>query len=340
MTTANRISSSKPTAMSTRPTWTGRVDGPGPEHRRWHAAVNMADPAVPGLAIIGFRSDEGVRRNGGRPGAAAGPGEIRRALASKALDAGIVVHDVGDVRVERDDLESGQDELAAAVAKLIRAGHMPIVLGGGHETAYGSYRGLAGSGVLDGRRLGILNLDAHFDLRTAERATSGTPFLQIAGLEAARGASFTYAVAGISESSNTSALFRTAAELRVSYLTDEESQERHLDEVLGFVTRFVDSVDLLYLTIDLDVLPASAAPGVSAPAAIGVPPIVVVEICKAAAASPKLMLLDVVELNPAYDRDHATAGLAARLVHTVSVAVHEVRHRSQAPSAMRRAHVS
>lgn len=318
--------------VNARPAWAGRIDGPGPAHRRWHSAVNADEAATPGAAVIGFRSDEGVRRNGGRQGAADGPGEIRRALASKALDAGIVVHDAGDVTVVGDNLEDGHDRLAAAVSSLVRAGHVPLVLGGGHETAYGSYRGLAASGALDGRRLGILNLDAHFDLREASRATSGTPFRQIAGLEADRGAPFTYAVVGISEPSNTAALFDTANALNVAYRTDEACQERHLSEVLAFVARFVESVDVLHLSIDLDVLPAAHAPGVSAPAAVGVPPTVIVEICKAVAAGPELMLADIVELNPAYDIDHRTAGLAARLVHTLTVGSHRARSRAAAPT--------
>ncbi|MFF1360905.1 formimidoylglutamase [Streptomyces sp. NPDC058297] len=322
-----------PTPVVTEPaTWEGRIDGSGPAHRRWHSAINSFDATTPGTTLIGFRSDEGVRRNGGRPGASKGPGAIRRALASKALDAGIVVHDAGDVRVVGEDLEDGHDRLAAAVANLVRAGHTPLVLGGGHETAYGSYRGLADSGALDGQRLGILNLDAHFDLREASRATSGTPFRQITGLEAARGASFTYAVVGISEPSNTVALFDAANALNVAYRTDEECQERHLSDVLAFVADFVDRVDVLHLSIDLDVLPAACAPGVSAPASVGVPPTVIVEICKLVAASPKLGLVDVVELNPDYDIDDRTAGLAARLVHTLTVGSQRARSRATLPT--------
>ncbi|WP_405738793.1 formimidoylglutamase [Streptomyces sp. NBC_01525] len=332
-TTSANVSATVATPdVTARPAWAGRIDGIGPAHRRWHSAVNADEATTPGAAVIGFRSDEGVRRNGGRQGAADGPGEIRRALASKALDAGIVVHDAGDVMVVGDDLEDGHDRLAAAVSSLVRAGHTPLVLGGGHETAYGSYQGLANSGALDGRRLGILNLDAHFDLREASRATSGTPFRQIAGLEADRGAPFTYAVVGISEPSNTAALFDAANALNVVYRTDEECQERHLSDVLAFVAHFVDSVDVLHLSIDLDVLPAASAPGVSAPASVGVPPTVIVEICKVVAASPKLTLVDVVELNPAYDIDYRTAGLAARLVHTLTVGSHRARSRATAPT--------
>ncbi|MGV9300900.1 formimidoylglutamase [Amycolatopsis sp. NPDC003676] len=301
--------------MSTTP-WTGREDGSGPEHRRWHHAVNEFSGG-PGVSLLGFASDAGVRRNGGRPGAQAGPEAIRKALASFAIQPEFVISDAGDVSVEGDALEAGQENLGELVAKQLSDGNFPLVLGGGHETAYGSYLGLVRSGLLDGRRLGILNLDAHFDLRTADRASSGTPFRQIAAREAERGAEFAYAVVGISEPGNTGALFETAAELNVRHLLDLDCQERHLDRVLDFVRAFVADVDALYLSIDLDVLPAAQAPGVSAPSTLGVPAAVVLEVCQLVARDPKLALADITELNPVYDVDTRTARIAARLAHTL-----------------------
>ncbi|UKD56778.1 formimidoylglutamase [Amycolatopsis sp. FU40] len=299
--------------MSTKK-WTGREDGSGPEHRRWHHAVNEFSSGA-GVSLIGFASDAGVRRNGGRPGARGGPDAIRQALASFALQPEFVVSDAGDVVVEGDELEAGQENLGELVAKQLSDGNLPLVLGGGHETAYGSYLGLARSGLLDGRRLGILNLDAHFDLRTADRASSGTPFRQIAAREAERGAEFSYAVAGISEPGNTAALFETAAGLNARHLLDVDCQERR--PVLDFVRAFAADVDALYLSIDLDVLPAAQAPGVSAPATLGVPAAVVLEVCRLVASDPKLALADITELNPVYDVDHRTARIAARLAHTL-----------------------
>lgn len=64
-------------------------------------------------------------------------------------------------------------------------------------------------------------------------------------------------------------------------------------------------------------LPASVAPGVSAPAGLGVPAHVILAACQAAAASGKLRHADVVELNPAFDVDSRTARTAARLIHTI-----------------------
>ncbi|MDO4241644.1 MAG: arginase family protein, partial [Microbacteriaceae bacterium] len=86
--------------------------------------------------------------------------------------------------------------------------------------------------------------------------------------------------------------------------------------VTEFTAGFLAEIDILYLTIDLDVLPAGTAPGVSAPAPYGVPVEVINAVTKQAAASGKLVALDVAELCPRFDIDSRTAKTAARLVHT------------------------
>ncbi|MDQ0238863.1 formimidoylglutamase [Arthrobacter bambusae] len=314
-----------------RPTpWTGRFDGDGDEHRRWWQAVapHTPDAAAPGArdagsraaVVVGFRSDEGVRRNKGRIGAAAAPEAIRQALGPLAFHLDRDVFDAGDVVVEDGSVEAGslgagQARAGRVISELLDGGKLTVLLGGGHETAFASYLGVAGSEtVRGGKRLGVLNLDAHFDLRDEPVPSSGTPFLQMARAEAAEGRELNYAVVGISEPNNTRTLFNTADRLGVKYLLDEECSAEAVQE---FVARFLDSVDVLYLTIDLDVLPASVAPGVSAPAAYGVPLPVISAVCKQVATSGKLMHLDVAELNPEFDIDSRTAKVAARLVNTL-----------------------
>lgn len=304
--------------------WTGRFDGDEAEHRRWWQAVTPYRPrrlqagGSPGArpaVLLGFGSDAGVRRNKGRPGAAAAPAAIRAALGPLAFHLTREVHDAGDVTVTGDALEAGQARAGLAVTALLDAGQLPVVLGGGHETAFASYLGVAGSAaVREGLRVGVLNLDAHFDLRDETVPSSGTPFLQMARAEAAAGRELMYAVVGISEPNNTRVLFHTAEELGVDYLLDEDCSAGAAHD---FVAAFLAQVDALYLTIDLDVLPASVAPGVSAPAAYGVPLPVISAVCRQVAASGKLLHLDVAELNPEFDIDNRTAKVAARLVNTL-----------------------
>ncbi|MFD4716406.1 formimidoylglutamase [Streptomyces sp. NPDC058430] len=300
--------------------WHGRDDGPGTEHLRWHHAIST-DTGAPGpwdAAFVGFRSDEGVRRNKGRQGAANGPRELRAALAPMALPAPLTALDAGDIEVTDGELESGHHRLGRVVGPLVDRGVPVVVLGGGHEVAYGTYLGLVSTrAVQAGGRLGVLNLDAHFDLRDDVRASSGTPFLQMARSEERRGHRLDYRVLGVSQPSNTAHLFRTADRLGVRYLPDTECGVLNLPAVDAFTDEFIDSHDVLHLSIDLDVLPAAVAPGVSAPAAHGVQMEIVEHVCARVAAGGKPLVVDVAELNPDLDTDHRTARAGARLIHRI-----------------------
>ncbi|HEY9103076.1 formimidoylglutamase [Chitinimonas sp.] len=297
--------------------WQGRNDSEeGALGRRWHERVQqLHEAAAAGTALLGFACDAGVSRNQGRPGAKEGPQAIRKALANLAWHHEGHVYDGGTVACEADALEDAQAELGRQVAHLLAAGHFPLVLGGGHEMAYGSFLGLARHAELQKRRprIGIVNLDAHFDLRAGERASSGTPFRQIAEACEANGADFLYLVYGISEPANTEALFHRARSLGVQWRGDEDCHRDNLENLLDTLTFFADQVDWLYLTVCLDVLPAGVAPGVSAPAPYGVELPVVEALIDAAKATGKLMLADIAELNPSMDRDGITAKVAARL---------------------------
>jgi formiminoglutamase len=197
---------------------------------------------------------------------------------------------------------------------------LPIALGGGHEIAFGTFGGLARHLAQQEKapRIGVINLDAHFDLRMAERASSGTPFRQIAEDCAARGWPFHYCCLGISEFANTLALFERARTLGVRWLRDDDMTVAQLDQVRKTLEAFLSEVDHVYFTICLDVLPAGVAPGVSAPAPRGVEMEVVEPIVDMIATSGKLRVADIAELNPGRDIDARTARVAARLVARVA----------------------
>ncbi len=300
------------------PEWTGRDDGPGIEHARWHNTIKpWHKGATAGQAILGFASDEGVRRNQGRVGAYAGPEALRKALASVALQQPLDLYDAGDIEVNDGDLEAGQDLFAEVLSELLKEGHFTLGLGGGHEITFASYDGLTRALTAEDPEgqwsLGLLNIDAHFDLREETRATSGTGFSQIAVAEREAGREFHYAVVGISEAANTRILFQRAEELGVRVVLDTECSVTQLDRVDTFVADFCSGVDHLYLTIDLDALPAAIAPGVSAPAGFGIGLEVVHTVVTAAIRSGKLRHADIAELNPTFDIDMRTARTAARL---------------------------
>jgi len=301
--------------------WQGRIDSAdGADALRWHQQVqSYKQDAAPGQVLLGVCTDAGVQRNQGRSGAAKGPDAIRRALANQAWHLAGPVYDAGNFVLPDDRLEELQVQQAGLVAALLNAGHFPLLLGGGHEIAYGSGAGLRRhlQGTHDAGRIGIINCDAHFDLRCDAKPSSGTPFAQLASDATECGEPFSYLCLGISRPANSAALFRRAAELNTWVIEDQELLPWNLAPVTVSLNEFIASCETIYLSIDLDVLPAAVAPGVSAPAARGVSfdilEHLLAHIRKQAGA--KLRLADIAEYNPDFDIDNRTAKVAARLCH-------------------------
>jgi formiminoglutamase len=307
--------------------WSGRTDPEdGPRALRWHQRVQpwTGDaPCADAAVMLGFACDAGVRRNRGRPGAAEGPQALRRALAGLALHTERVLLDGGDVGCSGDALEAAQAAYAARVRAALDGGAFVLALGGGHEIAWASFQGVAAhlDAATTGRRIGLLNFDAHFDLRSPARgASSGTPFRQVAAWCAAQDLPFRYAAIGISPVANTAALFDVARELGVRWVEDIDCREAGRAGLEGVLEAFLDDIDALCVSVCLDVFPAASAPGVSAPAALGIEPALVLGLLRGLGAACRRrdlpwLLGEVAELCPAQDIDARTARLTARVVH-------------------------
>lgn len=307
--------------------WKGRIDASdGRAGFRWHQLVRRADlqngepgepdPGHRGIAILGFCCDEGVKRNKGRTGAVAGPDAIRAACANLPdhIPANTELWDAGNLFPELGDLEKAQTSLGDHLADLLESGYLPLVLGGGHELAYGCFLGLV-QHINGLKRLGIINFDAHYDLRLASpSANSGTSFYQMSEWCQQRGLPFHYLCIGVQEYSNTRALFQRAEHLGVESIRAAELQAANPDPAVARLDLFLRKVDMVYMSICLDVFNAAHAPGVSAPNPGGVEPAAVIPLIRHIARSGKLACADVAELNPTFDVDQRTARLASYLV--------------------------
>ena len=305
--------------------WQGRADAPAASCffqiiKPLNALETMPVP-TPELtfAIVGFCCDEGIRRNQGRIGAAAGPAAIRGILAKLPFQRQeVICYDAGDITCHDGDLEAAQSALAELVAMLLKHHMTPIVLGGGHEMAWGHYQGIA-KHVLN-KSLGIVNFDAHFDMRPLlpnQQGSSGTPFLQIAQACQAANKPFDYNCIGIQAAGNIQSLFETAKQYNTHMLYADECHQGRHEQCRNFVNRVIDANQAIYLSLCLDVFSSAHAPGVSAPQALGLTPWQVMPLVRQLAASGKVISYDVAELSPSYDVDHHTAKLAASFVYDI-----------------------
>lgn len=298
--------------------WTGRKSTASASPQYLHEFIMCHDlesnalPPALDCVLLGYACDEGVRRNKGRVGAAQGPEAIRKAMAKLAWHRPFFnLSDIGDICCSDQDLESSQDALAESVTLLVNRGIFPLVLGGGHDIAYGHAKGLLASEKLYGKQLGIVNLDAHFDLRLPEpHAHSGSPFAQLLEEHADQ---IHYLVLGIQKPANPPELFLKAEKKGVEVVEMETSLEQFKKDSLEALDRLLEQVDQVYLTIDLDGFSSAYAPGVSAPSPMGFDPFFALSVIEKLKLSGKLLSLDIAECNPTYDQDKQTAVLAARL---------------------------
>lgn len=307
--------------------WTGRNDGNELNVQRWHQRIipidlfsqdlPILDNHTKGVVLIGFCCDEGVRRNGGRPGAAKGPVYIRKACGSLPVhfDEDLVFVDLGDIICAHHDMEAAQHALSVLIKYVLKNGYQPLVIGGGHEVAYGHYQGI--KGFLDSKaEIGIINFDAHFDMRENNRNgyNSGTGFLQIAKECSQEQRKFRYLPIGIQQNSNTRQLFDSAADFGVDYIDAEQFTPHEKEHLLHKIHTFIDASSAIYLTICMDVFSSSVAPGVSASAYNGLLPDPFFFHClQTILSSGKVISSDIAECNPIYDHNNSTSKLAAAL---------------------------
>lgn len=269
-------------------------------------------PEDANCVMIGFPVDEGVRRNGGRPGAALGPDAIRRCLYKMTPDAreydAFVAYlegtaDLGDIE-PTGDLETDQAELGRVVAPHLARGATVVVLGGGHETSFGHFLGYVDAG----KTARVVNWDAHPDVRSLVngKGHSGSPFRQMLEHESKCCAGLS--VCGLNPFS--------AAKAHLEFLEANSGRVVFRD---GVSTTEIQSVIWslrgdAFVSFDLDGLQQSVAPGVSAPNPHGLALDLWLRAAELAGTNSAVRSMDIVELCPPQDRDDQTARVAALTV--------------------------
>ena len=302
----------------------------------------MTAPSHPPIRLIGAPTDVGA----GARGASMGPEALRVAGLVEALRGqGADVHDAGNLTGPPNPWQPPVNgfrhlpEVAAwnqavheAVFDALQAGQLPILLGGDHCLAIGSISAVARHAQAQGQKLRVLWFDAHADFNTAALTPSGN----IHGMPVASlfgdGPPELVGIGGFAP--ERPAL--RASELRQIGIRSVDAGEKRLVHEAGievFDMRFIDEhgmratmeralagVDAdthLHVSLDVDFLDPSIAPGV-ATTVPGGPTYREAQLCmEMVADTGRLASLDIVEINPAYDTHNNTAELAVDLVESL-----------------------
>lgn len=316
--------------------WSGRAEPSGSRYfqavRAWHSAAHP-EPSqnkspLPQVVLVGFACDEGVRRNFGRVGARHGPRAFRTQLAKLPFRLSASLRDAGDIVCNDGNLETACKRMKLLMTRILGEPQaLPVVIGGGHEVAWPSYLSLAANCRKQGLRLGVINFDAHFDLRDLieGQGHSGSAFFQMASDAAAHGEAFQYLCLGIQPLANHDQLFERARSLGVRWV---EADSLAHATTRSMTEDFLSSIDVFVMSVCLDVFNHAVAPGVSAPQPLGIMPKEFFDLALPLITSPKLRILEIAELSPACDglapgqavASEPTARFAASLVATLLAA--------------------
>ena len=274
------------------------------------------------VAVVGVPYDLG---HGTNPGTRLGPGAIRAASPPFPDDANrtaglydidrdehilqnVRVVDVGNVIAPPAQVEPTLDRISAVVATIIERRAMPVVLGGDHSITFPVLRGYAKAG----QKVHIIHLDAHLDFAaTADRVTGqisyrhGNHIRHAIDLPWVSGVTM-IGLRGIRRAESVAEARKRGVHIVTTSNAIEMGPER--------VAASIPAADSYYVTIDIDVIDPSLAPGTGTPAPGGFTYFQLRDLLRAVASRGRVVGFDLTEVSPPNDFQDTTSRLAAHVV--------------------------
>ena len=290
------------------------------------------------IRIIGVPMDLGASRRG----VDMGPSALRVAgLQSRLKQLGRHVEDAGNITVPQaeeqpygerkarylEEISQTCKSLAETVRRTLDENMLPLVLGGDHSIAVGTLAGVAAHFSKEGKRIGVVWLDAHGDMNTPESSPSGNvhgmPLAAIMGsgppeltdLAGLKSMVEPRQVALVGTRDLDAKERRFAKESGVHIFTMRDIDERGMREVMSEALRFAaDDTAGIAVSLDMDFIDPSDAPGVGTPVRGGVTYREAHLALEMIADSRAMISFELVEINPVIDLHNTTATLGVELM--------------------------
>lgn len=287
------------------------------------------------ISIIGVPMDLGQMRRG----VDMGPSAIRYAGVVERLEQlNYIVRDLGDIPISRPDNDNAKqgdklrhleqvadanERLAKLVDQEIKSKRFPLILGGDHSMAIGSLAGVS----KHYKNLGVIWYDAHSDLNTAETSPSGNihgmPLAVSLGLGHERltnilgyqpkikPENIVIIGARCLDSGEKELIREKGIRVYTMHEIDRLGMSRVMEETIEYLQEITDGV---HLSLDLDGLDPSEAPGVGTPVIGGITYRESHLAMEMLSESELLTSAEFVEVNPILDYKNKTATVAVALM--------------------------
>ncbi|MDH5761929.1 MAG: formimidoylglutamase [Nitrospinota bacterium] len=274
------------------------------------------------VVLLGFPYDAGVAINGGRPGACHGPEKFRSWIGRYGTADNpewnidltrITIGDAGDIPADL-PLDQSHTALTEKTASIIQNGGIPFVVGGGNDQSWPNARALLDS--KPDRSIGVINIDAHLDVRPLKdgQAHSGSPFRLLLEDPRFSGSQFIEFAAQGSQVSREHANYVREREGQIIWYSEVARGDAAAQAFRSALGRLAWECDSLFVSFDLDSIRSSDAPGVSCPGIMGLRAKEAFEMAFNAGAHPKVDLFDLSEYNPLIE-DERTGRLAVGIFY-------------------------
>ncbi len=269
------------------------------------------------VAVLGAPFDFGTQF---RAGARFGPRAIREASTlfsfghagaydheddATYLGPEVRIVDIGDADIVHTDTEASHANIETGVRAILKAGALPVVLGGDHSVNIPCIRAFDDQGPIH-----ILQIDAHLDfvdVRHGVRHGHGNPMRRAAEKEYVSGIT----ALGIRNVSSTAKEgYEAARRMGDDFLSVRQVRKLGTEAVLARIPKGAR----LYVTIDIDGFCPSIAPGTGTPSHGGFLYYEVLEILQGVAREHEVVGIDLVEVAPDYDPTGSTGILAAQVL--------------------------
>lgn len=282
-----------------------------------HLSLSSADLRHDDTILIGYPDDDGIRLNGGRPGASEAPRFIRQFLykMTPPNKNKSRFFDIGDLEV-RSELAQRHSDAQEMIYQLQLKKIRTISLGGGHDYGFSDAGGFIRAALEKAphERPVVINFDAHLDVRTTNHGfNSGTPFYR---LLSDYGDQIDFAEIGIQPQCN-SIYHREWAVNNGATIFD--FKDIHAGKIQNLFNhsffRKIKKTTPVFVSFDIDCLTSSEAGGCSQSWATGLTVQECLEFLSPLYAMADVRGLGIYEVSPPLDHDFKTSKTAALLAY-------------------------